>query len=231
MITMFDTSVIRTGSMSFDLAGTSIESGRSMSGLTGSIDYSSGGYWTLEYKNIFIETRDQHRYWSSLRNRLSGGVSNIIVPIDQHGSAPIPGSEEFIYSHFSDGSVFSDGYAHSSGSVTAFSYGTWGIGSSTVSFNLYEGSDLIGGETFSVYHSTYGHRAYSINEIDDKVGSLYTVSIRPPLRDTLENNSVMEFLHPKCMMRLMPNTKLPMEAKPPWHNTSATISFVESFSV
>lgn len=227
---VFDNAILRPGALSFDLVGTSVESGRSMSGITGAIDYSAGGMWSVEYKNIFIETRDQHRYWSYLRNNLSGGVKNIDVKVDQHGSAPVAGSTEFESSSFDGSYAFSDGSAFRAGTVTAFISGSFSTGDGTISINIVEGGELIGGESFSVYHSTKGWRIYSITSVDSVSGTTYTVGIKPPLRGTMTSGDVCEFLEPKCRMRLMPGTKIPMEAKPPWHNPNASISFIETFN-
>lgn len=224
---VFDYTILRPGSMSFDILGSSIESGRSMSGITGAIDYSAGGFWSVEYKNIYIETREQHVYWSYLRNNLSGGVVPINVPIDQHGSAPIPGDVPRVTSTFDDGVSFSDGASMTAGTITAFSSADFDAGASTIKIDVVEGGQIVGGETFSLSHYDKGWRAYSISEVDDIDGTVYTVGIRPPLRDSIYVGDVCEFIDPKCKMRLAPGSKIPMEAKPPWHNPSASISFLE----
>lgn len=228
MIVTFDIGILKPGNLSLDLMGTSVESGRSMSGITGAIDYSAGGFWGVEYKNIFIETRLQHVYWSYLRNNLSGGVTKVDVQIEQRGSAPLPGSVESVYPLFGDDATFDDNSTFETGSVTAFVGADAETGDGTVSINMIEAAALIGGETFGVYHPTAGWRTYSVSEIDAVSGTVYTLGIRPPLRGTMAAGDVVEFLKPKCSMRLMPSTKLPAEIKPPWHNT-ASASFVEAF--
>jgi hypothetical protein len=234
---IYDLGLLPPGKMEIDIAGSSIESGRSQSGITGAIDFSGGGLWTVRYSQIQVFGAPQHLYYQYLRNYLRGGVRSIVVPMltDYVAPTPTPGGPIHIATPFSDGSSFSDGSLFRQSSIQAVIAGYCPLNATTISLKMIAGGALQGGETFAIDHPAKAWRAYGICEIDsvgapDMNGAItYQVAIAPPLRQAVSDQTPLEFARPKCLMRLMAGGPgMPWAVERYWQGLF-DISFIESF--
>lgn len=227
------------GRMSIDIAGSSIESGRSLSGITGAVDMSGGGLWTVQYSQITVFERVEHLYYQYLRNYLRGGVRSIIVPMltDYVAPTPIVGGPLWTPGMpFSDGSSWSDGSLWGQSTIQAAVVGNWPLNAGTIQIKIISGGLLQGGETFSINHlSPKWHRCYGISEIDsqgapDENGAItYQVAIAPSLRAAVADQTPLEFARPRCLMRLAAGGAGMPWSLEPYQKGIFDIQFIESF--
>lgn len=239
----FNLALAHPGRMSApEIVGASIETGRSLSGLTGSMDISGGGFVTIKYSNILLDTKSPERvkYWSYLRSLLAGGQRSIIVPFMTDFWSPVVGQQYYtttfkgaLASTPDTGVTFSNAARLQVMIVKASLTGAVTLNQSTVSINILGGQSLTGGEWFEIKHFTKSYRAYCVTDVLSTAvqgdGS-YTcaVNIRPPLRDYADINQSVRFYRPRCLMRLMPGTSIPFDMEKYWWSTPE-ITFVESF--
>lgn len=227
----FDLDFLPPGEMTLPyIVGAAIEGGSSLSGITNASDVTGGGLWAIEYSNVRLGNVNpaRMRYWMRLSTALAGGIRPIVVPffVDfmQPGGGPI-------LTPFSDSSTFSD---ESEFSQPAFSgpIATAAVGAGTVAITVPSSPALQGGEFFGVLHPTKLQRVYQITDIDSAVVSgsntIYTVGIRPTLREALAGTETADFSTPNCLMRLAPGQTVKTSVKPYWWATPS-ISFIEYF--
>lgn len=216
--------------MSIDIVGTSIESDRSLSGITSAIDYSGGGMWSVKYKKIPCYKPQQHRYWNQLRNILNGGVRSLIVPLFTDWTAPVvkPGGPVYSDLTHSDGSPHSDLGLYRQSNVVAILAADAPLNAGTVTIAVQVGGILSGGETFAINHPTKGWRCYSITDIDAVAGGVFTVGIRPTMREAALNGTATEFARPRLTARLMAGTSMSWDVTGYWQSTP-DIEFIEAF--
>jgi hypothetical protein len=235
---IYDLGLLPPGKMELDIVGTSIESGRSQSGITGAIDFSGGGLWTCRYSQIYVFGSQQHLYYQYLRNYLRGGVRSIIVPFLNDFVAPTPIVAGPISTpvRFSDTTTFSDTSTFSQDAIAAVMVGNAAANATTITIQVQVGGALRGGETFSINHfSPKWQRAYGISELDsftapDSNGAVnYTVAITPPLRAAVADGTSLEFSRPECVMRLMAGgSGMPWTVEKYWQGVF-DLQFIESF--
>ena len=89
-------------------------------------------------------------------------------------------------------------------------------------------SALIGGERLSVDHPTERRRMYEIGEVLDVTGTVYTVTIEPPLREAItEIGTAADFNKPGLVMIVAdPNSMGVKVISGSWAEKS--ITFVEA---
>jgi hypothetical protein len=217
------------------IIGAGIEGGRSLSGISQAIDATGGGFVAVDYKMIQLGNvnQDRLRYFNRL-GFLNGGVRSIVVPLLVDAVSPLAlGASLFMASKFSDTSHFSDGSSFSQSAIAAVTVGAFALNASTIVIKILQGSPLQGGEWFGLFHPTKSNRAYLITDVDSKAtnedgSATYSVAIRPPLRGPIGDGSEVDFLRPRCVMRLAPGTTLSVDVEKYWYGTP-DISFVESF--
>jgi hypothetical protein len=179
-----------------NIVGASIETGRSLSGITGAADISGGGLVTVKYSNIQLGNANPAalKYWSYLALILNGGQRSIYVPLLTDFIAPRPGNGP-LYRQvpFSDGSGFSqidpasDPFSQpnifnmpnvfgntintvssyfSESTISAMSVGSADLNAGAIIIKVLAGDTLVGGEWFEIQHPTKLYRVYGITDID-----------------------------------------------------------------
>lgn len=223
--------------MRIDIIGSAIEGGRTQEGFGRAIDYSGGGMWKVEYQDVIFQSPAAHRYYQALRNRLNGGTRSVVVPLLTDWVAPVAPGEDLWLNGIphDDGSLFSDLTGYRQSTITAEVAEDAAQAAGTVKIRLLNGGDLAGGETFSIYHAVKNHRAYSIplgdiDDIETEVGgaTVYTIGIRPTLREAIVAGQNVEFARPRCLMRLPAGSTLPWEVGSRWIS-QISIPFIEAF--
>lgn len=221
--------------MEIDTPGSAIEAPRSLSGIASAIDFSGGGLWTVTYRGIGIFSRESHRHFNRLRMHLTGGVQAIVIPLVTDYIAPTitDGGPIWIegITH-SDGSLHSDGAGYREATIKARLNRSEAVNASTARIRMTEGGELIGGEIFSLNHPVRGYRCYQVGEIDGVVNDagtkVYTVEIKPPLREASTTTDSLRFVRPLLTVRLAPGAKMPWIADD-WWQAEPDVAFIEAF--
>lgn len=240
MIQTYALDLLPPGRMKPALLGGGIETGRSLAGDAGALDFSGGGVWTISYSEVQVSSRPQHLYVSRLALQLNSRTRRIFVPVLTDILVPTPGAMECWPGPLevsgiphSDGALFSDGAGHRQSTVVAEIAEAADLGAGTISLRVLSGGALVGGEMFSFYHSTKFWRLYGIADIDAVTpnpdgSNTYAVSVTPPLRDDIAARSPAKFDRPLCTMRLAPGSSIAWEPGPAWIQRSFDIAFVEA---
>ena len=217
------------------LAGTSVETGRSQSGISTSADFSGGGMVAVKYGSIQLGNvlPARLKYWSQLKAQLTGGTRSIIVPLMTDFISPIVKLSGSV--PFSDGSYFSDGSGFASFSGSAWLTADAALNGGVISMQV-QGpvAALTGGEWFDLFHPTKLYRAYTVSDVLSVTGpdvngiSTYSLAIRPTIREAMLAGSVCNFYRPRCMMKLEPGTQMSGDVEKYWWSTPE-ISLIEAF--
>lgn len=222
-IPTFDLSLLPPAALSLRLVGGAIESPRAVSGLTGAIDLSGGGFWTLKLSRVQLFADPAgHRAWLMLDGLLANGVGKVIVPTIN--DLAMPGAAAGVSGAVgpvphSDGAMFSDGGGHLGSRVVGEFAAAAARGAATVSLRLLTGGPLVWGVDFSLRHPAKGWRRYRVTEIDSVDGDVWTVGIRPPLREAVPVGQFCDWWRPRCVMRLPAGQSLGWEPEKFWHST------------
>lgn len=202
---VYDRCKLTPAEVTMDVVGTSLEGGRSLSGITQAIDLSGGGFVTATYGGIFIKSRDQHRYWNELAGILNGSVNTIAVPLWTQ-------------------LLLGDGSDHSGTMAAAALHAT------QVSIT-HDPADLVPGAWFAINHGgALNWRAYRVLSVGTPVSGAYPCEIRPALRASVAAATVCNFDDPKCLMRLPAGETMAWTyGAPGGYAQDRTINFVEAF--
>ncbi len=153
----------------------------------------------------------EQAWWEAWATYLDGGVNEFVMPIPSLRTAPrptvggvpaLPGSLAVPFD------VADDPFAQSPGFGAPMMLATFeanaALRATTVVIEMDLGGRLHGGERFAVNHSTWGWRLYRIGLVTRVDAAHYSCKIRPPLRQAVLANDVIEFDVPRCVMRLDP---------------------------
>lgn len=216
------------------LVGTSVETGRSQSGIATSADLSGGGMVAVKYGSVQLANVNPVRlkYWSQLKAQLTGGTRSIIVPLLTDFFSPITRLAGSV--PFSDGAYFSDGSGFATFSGSASLTADAALNAGVISMKVQGPIALTGGEWFDLFHPTKFYRAYTVSDVLSVTGpdvngiSTYNLAIRPTIREAMLAGSVCNFYRPRCMMKLEPGTQISGDVEKYWWSTPE-ISLSESF--
>ena len=231
------------------IVGGGVEGGASLSGVTPASDATGGGFVAVDYSSLFIGNSDQSkmRAINRLAVALAGGIRTIVVPLLVDFIQPVP----ILTGIAGPGGVTTP---WSSGAPLPWSTGvTWSTGanwlirnvggavsgaqlanSGTITISLIGGTGALeGGEWFGLSHPTKGLRAYCVTDIDtvaaDVHGNpLFTVGIRPTLRESISDASPVEWWRPRCTMRLAPGSSIDINVDKFWFS-QPSVKFIEAF--
>lgn len=222
----WDWSKIRPQNYNADCVGSAFEGGRSITGVTHSLDYSGGGITVITYDRCQLFNPESHRYWNELQARLNGGVLPINIPILVTWLNPFPGTlpAEEIAIDTSPARI-----------QAQISVGD-AVNSNQISITLIQGEALQAGHKFSINHPNKGWHLYTIKSIDsttdypttDDTGVRYNMRISPPLREETLEATICEFDWPRCAMRLAPGESMDWALEGYWRS-QPSVSFVEYF--
>lgn len=197
MIT-WPSSLLPATDVELSLQGRTTTGGMSVSGISQLVKTDHGGLWRFVFSGIYLRTKDQVRAWRALEGQLDGGATKLVVPICDLRHAPRPdGALPGDAVPHSDDTYFSDDTGYVSGIMSAVTVGAAALGASSLGIDVLVGSDLMGGEHFTIDHPTEGPRMYRVISVGDD-----TISIRPTLREAVADGEVIDFDRPRCTMRL-----------------------------
>lgn len=207
-----------------------------MAGITDASDSTGGGLWTYSYGQIVVGNvnQSQLRLINRIGIALAGGIRNIVVPFLVDFVQPVIIGAAPANTPFSDLSRFSDSSEFEAAPVSGLVYGAQPVGAATLTVSVVGGTGVLeGGEFFGLNHAVKGFRAYNVTDIDSQAtdpygNNLYTVGIRPPLRDAVADQAVADWWRPRCLMRLAPGSSIDLDVRPFWL-ASPSIKFIEAF--
>lgn len=232
-------SLLPPGEMSLDLLGGGVEGGRNLNGYPQAIDLMAGGILGVRYDAITPTNANPValRYLSRLGAKLNSAAVSIDVPLLVDAITPVPGSDDAIpnavfgSSTFDDDTEFTDGTGFADPLVIASIEDAADVNAGTITIRVTQGRTLHGGEWFSIQHPTKGHRAYRITDVDSDTADgddvIYTIGIRPTLREAVEGGEECRFVRPLCRMRLAPGKTIPFNVKE-WWLANGSLEFIEA---
>lgn len=214
---IYDLCKLTPADVTIDVVGSAIEGGRSLSGVTQSIDYSGGGFVAVTYGGIGLFTSAQAKEWNRLAAALNGSVRTVDVPlwtdlvaVTNAGGAIVGKPGGAANPQLADPASLGD---------TLIMLGSLG----TISIE--------GGEWFSISHGALiGRRAYRVWKVGvlDGAGHL-PVYFRPSLREDTAAGEIANFWRPECQMRLPAGETMAWQFRAPGGNSELSVNFVEAF--
>ena len=218
--------VFPTYSFNFSDVSTDVErrvtsGGTSLSGQVDVISTDGGGRVFAEFSEPYLDDERLALAWRANTDYLSDGLRPVIVPLcdlrHQFGqdirvpsSLPWWTEEESIPSN--TGAALASDTAHRA---------------TTLAISIsYLPKPIEAGMWFSIDHATMRHRAYRVAEVISQTHSDATIKISHPLREAAVADLAVDFIDPRCVMRLDGSMRSPTS----FGFTSApAIRFVEDF--
>lgn len=243
---VYDIGLLPFGQMTAPrIVGAGVEGGSSLDGISIASDASGGGLVAFDLANIELDnlTPSRMRAFNRFAAALASGMRSIIVPLLTDFYCPVPiGVDDYVLEPFSDTTPFSDTSEWSQDPVAGTVIAGAQSNAGTVTISVVGGTGVLeGGEIFGLNHLgtdvTYrdpaGYRAYFVTDIDSQTvdgngNNIYTVGIRPTLRDAIPAGSPVTWFRPKCTFRLAPGFTADFTVQPRWFSTPS-LKFIEAF--
>lgn len=236
----FPRALLREQSHSWDIVGGTMVAGQAGDGFSPVTRSDGGGVWSCTMSSVGLTGikgsglvgRDRQRVstllWRAVRQICNGGVNRIVVPRNDALFRPFPkGANEYGAIPHSDGSLFSDQTGYYQQVVDVETYVDADLRDNTIFMQLNRCGDLLGGESFSINHPTWGWRLYEIATVEYTDATHVTVTFNPPLREAVPANTQIEFDRPRCVMRLKTPGAMDLTVAP-WTFNSANVEFIEA---
>lgn len=238
----FPRRLLREKSHSWNLVGVAATPGQTAQSVAPIIRSDGGGFWSCSMSDISLSgargLRGSDRQkistllWRAVRQICDGGVNAIVVPRNDARFRPWPVglTQDVANVPHDDDTLFGDdsGYYQS---VIEIMCATAALRATTLTIRINQGSLLWGGESFSINHATMGWRLYEISTVfmDEDDPAAGVITIMPPLREAVGDETPMEFDRPRCTMRLANPSSMNLTVQP-WTFNSASVEFVETFA-
>lgn len=209
----------------WNLSGNTVISGITTAGVA-DIRSDGGGFWTASLNNIRFMDRTYTLLWRAVRQLCA--TKPIVVHRRDSTWAPFPGGITSYGSVLhSDGASFSDGAGYYQPIIDVVTYGSALLRGTTLYLYLNNCGDLLGGESFSIEHPTWGWRLYEIATVEYIDATHVKVTFNPPLREAVSIGTQLEFDRPRCTMKLLNSAAMD------FNNTTypfslASVKFVEA---
>ncbi|MBX3480081.1 MAG: hypothetical protein KF842_06750 [Caulobacter sp.] len=180
-------------------ASVSTSGGQTLTGPGQDASWDGGGWWVAELVGIDLGDEQALRAIRALLLLALGGVTRFIVPMLDWPLSPALSSVPH-----GDGSPFADSSEYVSGAVAAHLAADVSLRDTTIDLYLdpETAGPLQGGEVFTLVYPTHGPRIHMIGKVDSVTDDVYTVFIRPPIREDLAAEAEVDFNRPRCVMKL-----------------------------
>lgn len=136
------------------------------------------GRWVITFANIDVRTAEQVLAWRTVRNRARGQLTPILLPIYDTQRAP-------------------------ASSTTATTNAS--VAAGDVSIQIDSDQVLVPG---TLFEHVVGEKLYEIGSVDSVVGSIYTCTIWPPIRQPIGSGIALEFDAPKIRVILATDNEM-----------------------
>jgi hypothetical protein len=208
-----DICILTPAEITLDIVGSAVEGGRSLSGVTQSVDYSGGGFVAATYGGINLFTAAQAKAWNQLAGCLNGSVRTVDVPL----------WADIVAARNSAGLA-----AGAPGGLANPTLAAAALGATTVTATGPAGLVIAGGEWFSISHpGATDKRAYRVWK-SVAAGAAFTLSIMPPLRAAITAGITANFWRPVCKMRLPAGETMAWQFRAPGATSELSVNFVEA---
>jgi hypothetical protein len=178
------------------VAGTEVDGGSSLSGISQPTQTDGGGYWMADFTNLSFGGRSEKDRADSLAWRAANaqfqGGGRAIVPFCDRWHQPVTG----LVGHgpFTD----SDGASASVRGVVNGEAG--GLNCTILDISFVGEKPLLGGERFTHVHATWRDRCYEIGTAVE-IGGGYRLTFLPGIRGGIAVGDALDFTNPRCVMR------------------------------
>ncbi len=216
---------------SWDMAGQDVTGGRALSGVMPAGEFSGGGYWTCMMGDVQVSSAQRIKQWRAIRSILAGRTRALVLEAREDLITPWPIYNSLpVISRFVDDDTIVDAAGNYSTRViqcTLSSNAALRATSVVLAFTAGTYSALVGGERFTISHTTNLARMYEINTVSQS-GDVWTCGIRPPLREAESAGKAIDFDFPRCMMQLADSSQMSLPMQRGLYAQSS-IKWVESF--
>jgi hypothetical protein len=169
-----------------------LSGGVSLSGEEQKVGITGGGSWVLQASGDLIE-ENKVRAWRALETLLAGGTTAATVewPVGLFQPiGPLRTRRPFGWPPVAASGILQ---------AQATAFGVHALRATTLNIADFSAPRaLVGGEFFTIDHATWGERGYEIAEVVSQA----QVKIRPPLREALVGDEVIDFDNPRCLMKV-----------------------------
>lgn len=184
------------------LVGQAITGGQATNNLVQTVKTDGGGRWIFTLGDANLNERIKLKAWRAFEAILDGGATEVILMLCDRRQMPgfVSGSAGRTLERIphSDGALFDDGSGYSQDTPGGTQTTTGAGARRAVTLDLGAVDGIEGGEHFSILHEDAGWRLYRVAQV---VGE--TITFRPPLREAIPAGTLLEFEHPRCVVRLM----------------------------
>jgi hypothetical protein len=171
--------------------------------------------WVIKYDGILLATKAQILAWGALAAALDGGANPILVPL-------VEGDRIVRPTPFDDGTEFGDGTSFDDlGGASGTISGGASAGDTEIDVAMPAGVTIEPGE-----HFTIGERLYRVVVVVGEVADVWTLNIRPPIREDASGGTVVSWgtLWVKCRLASDDQMMMPLD---PAGMGVGTVAFVE----
>lgn len=239
MTVEFPRALLREQSHSWNLAGSAISGGTTVASVSTLVRSDGGGFWTCTMSNVSLSGRngipdrnkDRQRkstlLWRAVQQICDGGVNPIVVPRNDALFVPWPdGVARNAGDNIphGDDALFSDDGGYYQSTIDVIVSADAALRATSLSIEINNAGELVGGEAFSINHENAGWRMYVIRTISDDGG---TITVNPPLREAVTAGTALEFDRPRCTMRLVQPSSMNLTVQP-WTFNTANADFIEA---
>ena len=174
------------------ITGSSLRSGSDLLGRPRRVNLSGGGLWQCDMRDIQLGGDERYDAWLALLDAMDEGATPVIVPYYDHSRSTL------VEAGFGDGGTFADGSSFLQGAIEASVITPAALRATTLRIAATQPPR----GSFSVVSYTKGVRLHRINMSEEVSSGVYDIAIRPPLRDSVDSDTPLDFDNPRCAMRL-----------------------------
>ena len=214
--------------LTWQLAGAYREGPPSLSQQAARARLDGGGWWQAKPENIFVRDDNAH-LWHAVEALVDDGVDEVILdyitnlqPWPSVDGTPLSSLDPIPHS---DGSFFSDGSGYMQRIIIAELDADAALRATTLRIDMQYSSPLVGGEPFTIVHPTQNERMYRVGTAVQGSDGIWTVTVRPTLREAAVAGTVLDFDRPRCRMTMQGGMALPLSS--PFMG-KASLQFIEA---
>jgi hypothetical protein len=201
---VFPTRLFNPVSLQARVVGAALSGAQSLAGETQFADLSGGGRWAVEFGASDLLDPAIVKAWRALTAAADNGVTQILVPLADRLHQPVTPTlttpDPFGLTIYDDGLT-----PWAPDQVTATVTSAAALGETELRFNFAAPVHLVGGEHFSILHADWGWRLYIVTRVKSGgvgSGDATVIDFRPPLREAVAPDDLLNFDSPRCLMRI-----------------------------
>lgn len=207
--------------------GSVLAGGRALSGEQDIVRTDGGGFWEIAMENVNLISADSIRAWRAWEDHLEAGVTRVLVPVSDVRNSPRPiiggrlGSPSRLLPQ-SDNPYFPEALGFATPFILARVVSAAALRATVLTLAIDRGQRLRGGEVFALDHAGKGRRCYRVGQVLSRAGQQATVTIRTPLRESVEAGMPADFDWPSMVAVLSPD----LDISPAIENGAGNVNIV-----